>query len=106
MDVITEGWPKEGKDQILLAEITIKYWQNPDCTEGEDADPQEITISSRDNGVAKFINIKTDSWSINGDRLEDDLIPLLEDFKHRMNDAYTYNPGLARKKILEESSIK
>lgn len=101
MDVITEGWPKE--DQVFLAEITCKYWQNPDCTEGSEADPQEIIISSRDNGIAKFINIKTDSWSINGN-FEDDLIPLLEDFKHRMNDAYTYNPGCPRKKILEGSN--
>ena len=103
MDVITKGWPKEGTDQVLLAEITCKYYQNPDCTEDSEADPQEITISSRDNGVAKFINIKTDNWSINGNNLEDDLIPLLEDFKHRMNDAYTYNPGRAREKILEGS---
>ena len=85
MDVITEGWPKE--DQVLLAEITCKYWQNPDCTEDSEADPQEIVISSRDNGVAKFINIKTDNWSINGN-FEEDLIPLLEDFKHRMNDVF------------------
>lgn len=100
MDVITEGWPKE--NQVFLAEITCKYWQNPDCTEGKEADPQEIEISSRDNGVAKFIHIKTDGWSIDGD-LEDDLIPLLEDFKHRMNDAYTYNPGCPREKFLEKS---
>jgi hypothetical protein len=103
MDVITEGWPKE--NQVFLAEITCKYWQNPDCTEGEEADPQEIEISSRDNGVAKFIHIKTEGWSIDGN-LEDDLIPLLEDFKHRMNDAYTYNPGCPREKILEKSDTK
>ena len=86
MDVITEGWFKD--NQVFLAEITCKYWQNPDNTEGSEANPQEIIISSRDNGIAKFINIKTDSWSINGDNLEDDLIPLLEDFKHRMNDVF------------------
>ena len=104
MDVITEGWPED--NQVLLAEITCKYWQNPDCTEGSEAEPQEIIISSRDNGVAKFINIKTDNWSIDGSNLEDDLIPLLEDFKHRMNDAYTYNPGCPRKEILERSNSK
>ena len=103
MDVITEGWPKN--DQVLLAEITCKYWQNPDCTEDDEADPQEIIISSRDNGIAKFINIKTENWSINGN-LEEDLIPLLEDFKHRMNDAYTYNPGCPRKDFLEKSNNK
>jgi predicted transcriptional regulator len=86
MDVITEGWPKE--NQVFLAEITCKYWQNPDCTEDQDGDPQEIEISSRDNGVAKFIHIKTDGWSIDGDNFNNDLIPLLEDFKHRMNDVF------------------
>ena len=104
MDVITEGWPEN--NQVLLAEITCKYWQNPDCTEGEEADPQEIIISSRDNGVAKFINIKTEGWSIDGDNFNNDLIPLLEDFKHRMNDAYTYNSGCPREKILEGSNNK
>ena len=104
MDVITEGWPEN--NQVLLAEITCKYWQNPDCTEGEEADPQEIIISSRDNGVAKFINIKTEGWSIDGDNFNNDLIPLLEDFKHRMNDAYTYNSGGPREKILEGSNNK
>ena len=84
MDVITEGWPKE--NQVLLAEITCKYWQNPDCTEGSEGEPQEIEISSRDNGVAKFIHIKTNGWSISGDNLEEELIPLLKDFKHRMSD--------------------
>jgi hypothetical protein len=86
MDIITEGWPKEGKDQILLAEITIKYWQNPDCTEDQDGDPQEIIISSRDNGVAKFINIKTEGWSIDGDNFESEFLPLLKDFKNRINE--------------------
>ena len=102
MDVITKGWPEN--NQVLLAEITCKYWQNPDCTEGEEADPQEIIISSRDNGVAKFINIKTEGWSIDGDNFNNDLIPLLEDFKHRMNDAYTYNSGCPREEILEGSN--
>lgn len=100
MEIITEGWPKD--NQILMEEITCKYWQNPDCTEGQDAEPQEIIISSRDNGVAKFIHIKTEGWSIDGDNLENDLIPLIEDFKHRMNDAFTYNTGSTREEVLEK----
>ena len=26
MEIITEGWPEENGEQILLAEATIKYW--------------------------------------------------------------------------------
>ena len=72
------------KEQVLLDEITCKYIQEADCTEDKD-EPQEIIISSRDGGGGKFINIKTESWSINGTNLEDDLIPLIEDFKRRMS---------------------
>lgn len=100
MKILTEGWPEDG--QALLAEITCKYWQNPDCTEGSEADPQEIEISSRDNGVAKFIHIKTEGWSIDGDNLNNDLIPLLEDFKHRMNDVtFISNSRPSREEVLE-----
>lgn len=85
MEIITEGWPDEGKEQVLLDEITCKYIQEADCTENRD-EPQEIILSSRDGGGGKFIHIKTDGWSICGDNLEDDLIPLIKDFKHRMDD--------------------
>ena len=84
MEVIVDGYPKEGKDQVLLDEITCKYIQDADCTEDQD-EPQEIILSSRDGGGGKFINIKTESWSINGDNLEEDLIPLINDFKRRMS---------------------
>lgn len=82
MEVITEGWPQEDKDQVLLAEATIKYWQNPDCTEDREADPQELIISTRDNGVAKFLNIKTENWSISD---TEDLEFIVNDFKKRIN---------------------
>ena len=105
MEIITEGWPKD--DQILMEEISCKYWQNPDCTEGQDAEPQEIIISSRDNGVAKFIHIKTEGWSIDGENLENDLIPLMEDFKHRMNDvAFISNSRSPREEVLERDTSK
>ena len=83
MEVITEGWPDEGKDQVLLEEITCKYLQPADCTENQD-EVQTITISSRDGGGGKFINFKTESWSITGDDFKKELIPLFEDFKSRM----------------------
>lgn len=84
VEIITEGWP-EG-EQILLDEITCTYIQEVDCTEERDGEPQSITLSSRDGGGGKFIHIKTNGWSINGDNLEEDLIPLIKDFKHRMDD--------------------
>ena len=83
MEVITNGWPDESRDQVLLEEITCKYLQPADCTESQD-EAQTITISSRDGGGGKFINFKTESWSITGDDFEKELIPLFEDFKSRM----------------------
>lgn len=85
MEIITDGWPESGKEQILLEEITCKYLQDADCTEDQD-EPQEIILSSRDGGGGKFINIQTKSWSITGDDFEKEIIPLLRDFKHRMDD--------------------
>ena len=82
MEIITEGWPKE--DQVLLDEITCKYLQEADCTENQD-ELQEIILSSRDGGGGKFINIQTKSWSITGEDFEKEIIPLLNDFKARMN---------------------
>jgi hypothetical protein len=84
MEIITEGWPESGKEQILLDEITCKYLQDADCTEDQD-EPQEIILSSRDGGGGKFINIQTKSWSITGEDFEKEIIPLLNDFKARMN---------------------
>lgn len=83
MEIITEGWPDPGKEQVLLDEITCKYIQEADCTEDKD-EPQEIILSSRDGGGGKFINIQTKSWSITGEDSEKELIPLLNDFKARM----------------------
>lgn len=83
-EIIVEGWPLEGKDQVLLDEVTCKYVQNPDNTEDQD-DCQEIIISSRDGGGGKYINFKTESWSITGDNLEEELLPLFQDFKKRIS---------------------
>lgn len=83
MEVITNGWPDESRDQVLLEEITCKYLQPADCTENRD-EVQTLTISSRDGGGGKFINFKTESWSITGDDFKKELIPLFEDFKSRM----------------------
>ena len=79
--VITDGY-YEG-ETILLDEITCTYVQEPDCTESRDDEPQVITISSRDGGGGKFLNIKTDGWSV--DTNLESLTVVLEDFKKRMN---------------------
>ena len=83
-EIIVDGWPQEGKDQVLLDEVICKYVQNPDNTEDQD-DCQEIIISSRDGGGGKYINFKTNSWSITGDNLEEEVLPLFQDFKKRIS---------------------
>ena len=83
MEIIFKDWPND--NQVLLDEVTCKYVQNADCTENRD-EIQEITISSRDGGGGKFINIKTESWSIDGDNFESEFLPLLKDFKNRINE--------------------
>ena len=100
--IITDGRPED--NEILLDEITCTYVQEPDCTEDRNGNPQSITFSSRDGGGGKFINIKTDGWSIHGDNLGTDLIPLIKDFKHRMNDEDFSNSGYSREEILEKSN--
>ena len=100
--IITDGYPEE--NQILLDEISCTYIQEPDCTEDRDGDPQEITLSSRDGGGGKFIHVKTNGWSICGDNLEEDLIPLMKDFKHRMDDEVFSDSGYSREKVLETSN--
>lgn len=85
MEILTNGWPDEGKDQVLLDEIVCTYIQEPDCTEDREGEPQSITLSSRDGGGGKFINIQTKSWSITGDNFEEEILPLLNDFKKRIS---------------------
>ena len=78
--IITKGWLKEdGTDEVLLDEITCTYLQNADCTEDSD-EPQVIEISTRNNGAARFINIKTENWSIGN---INELIEIIKDFSKR-----------------------
>lgn len=83
-EILVEGWPKEGTNQVLLDEVICKYVQNPDNTENQDG-VQELIISSRDGGGGKYINFKTESWSITGDNFEEELLPLFQDFKKRIS---------------------
>ena len=69
------------EDEIVgVDDVSITYLQNADCTGEDGEEVQSITISTRNNAVARFINIKTDSWSISD---IDELIKVLEDFKKR-----------------------
>ena len=68
-------------ETVVIDDISIKYLQNSDSS-GDDGDEevQELTLTARNNGIARFINIKTDSWSIDG---VDELKAIIEDFKNR-----------------------
>lgn len=76
MKIIYDGIP-EG-NEIKLESITCVYIQEADCTEDRDVD-QTLTISTRDGGSGKFINIQTSSWSIND---VDELVELINSFKN------------------------
>lgn len=80
MEIITKGLPDD--DQVLLDEATMTYVQNPDCTEDREGDWQRITLSIRDNGVAKFLNMNANNWSFDN---TNDIVQIIEDFKKRIN---------------------
>ena len=79
-EIITKGLPND--DQVLLDEVTMTYVQNPDCTEDREGDWQRITLSIRDNGVAKFLNMNANNWSFDN---TNDIVQIIEDFKKRIN---------------------
>lgn len=82
MKIITDPdeYDWNGED-IFLEEITMKYIQSPDCTENRDGDSHELIISTRDGGGGKFLNLKTDNWSISG---IEDLKLVINDFNKRI----------------------
>lgn len=66
-------------EQIGIDEVSVQYVQKEDCTESTE-EPQVLIISSRNNGVGRFINIKTNNWSIED---IDEFVKVLKDFKRR-----------------------
>ena len=51
-------------DEIYIDDVSITYGQVSDNSGKDEKETvQEITISTRNNGVARYMNIKTDSWS-------------------------------------------
>ena len=72
---------KWNDETVVINEVSIEYLQNTDCS-GNDGneDVQALKITARNNGVERFLNIKTNSWSIDS---ADELKAIIEDFKHR-----------------------
>ena len=68
-------------ETVVINEVSIEYLQNTDCS-GNDGNEevQALKITARNNGVERFLNIKTDSWSVDS---ADELKAIIEDFKHR-----------------------
>ena len=68
-------------NEICVDDISVIYSQNGDCTESTD-EAQDITISTRNNGMSRFIHIQTgeNGWSIDD---TSDLVKIIEDFKKR-----------------------
>jgi len=66
-------------NEVGLDDVSITYLQNSDCTESGD-DVQSITISCRNNGTARFLNIKTENWSLEN---AEEMLALLKDFEKR-----------------------
>lgn len=60
-------------------EVSVTYYQPKDSTE-IDVEDQSITLTTRNNGMGRFVNIKTDNWSIDGIK---DLEKLINDFRVR-----------------------
>jgi hypothetical protein len=66
---------------VGIDKVTVSYLQNSDSS-GDDGEEnvQKLILTTRNNGVARFINIKTDSWSIDN---ADELIQIIKDFEKR-----------------------
>lgn len=75
--IINDGFPND--NEVLLDKVTCTYIQQNDCTESSD-EVQEITLSTRDGGGGKFLNISTKSWSISD---VEELITLINNFKEK-----------------------
>lgn len=68
-------------NKIGIDNVSITYLQNSDCSGDDEPETvQQITLSTRNNGISRFVNIKTDSWSIDDSYSITDII---EDFKKR-----------------------
>lgn len=71
------------KDNIVVFDdVSVTYIQNNDSCAESDEEVQTLTITTRNNGAARFLSIKTENWSIED---ADELIDIINDFKKRAN---------------------
>lgn len=66
----------KGDDDVYIEDVSVEYGQDT----VDEKEYQTIKLSTENNGVARYINISTEKWSISD---IDDLIQILEDFKRR-----------------------
>ena len=78
-DIVPYELMDYGDGQIAVDDVQITYVQKGDCTESDD-DVQSITLSARNNGVGRFVNIKTENWSIEDG---EELLKIVNDFIKR-----------------------
>lgn len=62
---------------IVVDGVSVTYSQGGDSEEG---DGELLTVSTGNNGIARYIVLKTERWCISD---VDELIGILEDFKQR-----------------------
>ena len=65
-----------------IVELKITYMQDNDC-EDENKDGQYLTVQTQNNGVANFIIIETERWSLDLDEI-DKFADTLKDFIKRL----------------------
>lgn len=83
MKIVINDYIKENTDDIGLASLNAEYIQNPDNTEGSEADYQKLLLETRNGGGGHYLHIVTKGWSISFSQLED-FLELLKDFKDRL----------------------
>ncbi len=69
----------EDDKEVYVDDVSVTYCQSGDCTEDSD-EVQTLVVSSRNNGMGRFINLKTENWSVDGIK---DLENIINDFSER-----------------------
>ena len=69
----------EDDKEVYVDDVSVTYCQSGDCTEDSD-EVQTLVVSSRNNGMSRFINLKTENWSVDGIK---DLENIINDFSER-----------------------
>lgn len=80
MEIVPVENDKAYEDDIVAVDtVKIEYMQTADCNSHPDAF-QHLNISAENNGMARFLVLKTSRWAISD---IDDIIKVLQDFKAR-----------------------